>query len=513
MAVRRRTTRVLINGIETPHKAIQTDHDVDEPIGTGSITIAAPRPPHVQLGALVVIEAGYDGQRSRIFRGRIAEDDAAFSESGGEVRIELEGLAKLLWYRQQADLTIQGIVYLHNIFNRLCKLRQVPLYWSDYTKYPDGASIAFGGIGGVDGGNTIIPRDSSPGEMLTRLGRFYGYRLFDRNDGYVRQQKISGLPVGPISREYVQGVNIKNVSQGRTIAGMANWVEVKGAQDPAGDGTIPPVRSIPATVQKNPLLGPDGVNLLEINDEIIATQTRADYCRNVYEIDRSTPQYRWRWTTTGDPGVMPGMVVSVTSPKVGSAERLWLMRVSHTISDEGWTTDMEGWAGAGVAMPAGDDCVVRPLVGSQGFHIGNETLSHYRNPNPSGLEVSIPFTVEADYSALIIRGFAHGANSFVGNQTSTASKFEIWQTVDGEFKSVASGEFPRQDENLDRAYDYREDQYWEPVTIPLTGSINAGSATLKIISGYDSNVGDNDDFEFRDGTLTTCGVGQPVIIV
>jgi hypothetical protein len=42
--------------------------------------------------------------------------------------------------------------------------------------------------------------------------------------------------------------------------------------------------------------------------------------------------------------------------------------------------------------------------------------------------------------------------------------------------------------------------------------MKAGSATLKIISGYDNSVGDYDDYECRDITLTTCGVGEPVIV-
>jgi hypothetical protein len=272
------------------------------------------------------------------------------------------------------------------------------------------------------------------------------------------------------------------------------------------------VRSIPLEVPFDARFGPTGVRRLSVKDSAIVTNARADACRNVYEIDRSTPRLRWAWTATGDPDVMPGQVVSVTSPTVGSNTSLWLMRVAHDGTESGWTTSMEGWAGAGAAMPAGDDCVIHTLVGSTGFHIGNEFLSHYRTPNPAGLVKEIPFTVLDDYSTLTIRGFSHGANSFSGNTSSTASKFEIWQPHDTE-RAVASGEFPRQNENLEQRLNYSLDSTWSPITIPLSGSMKSGSATLKIISGYDSAVGDYDDFECRDISITVCGVGEPAVIL
>ena len=197
---------------------------------------------------------------------------------------------------------------------------------------------------------------------------------------------------------------------------------------------------------------------------------------------------------------------------------LWLMRVEHVIGEGGWTTRMQGWAGAGTALPAGNDIVTTSLLGSEGRHLGTEYLSHYRRPNPEGLEITIPFSVADDYTTLTIRAIGHGTNSFVGNTTSTASKFEIWQTVDGTYKSVASGDMPRRDEYLEQRYPYGEtsggvytDRYWEALVIPLSGSLQVGPADLKIISGYDSAVGDYDDFEVANVVLEAGGVGTPII--
>lgn len=507
------TTRVLIDGIETPVREFHTVHDVDQPIATGSLTLSAPRASHVDLDAPVDIYAGYDGATSLIFSGRIATDDAAFSESGGMLRVELEGHGKRLWYAQHTDMVIVGQNTLRRIFVTLCDALGVSRYFADTTTNPDGTNIYFGGQAQVDGGNIIVKRDQSAGQLLDRIARLYGYRTFDRNDGFHRLQKISGLPVGTVSRAYTQGINILDVSQRRRLDDMANYWEVIGARYSSSDGLNEyAVRSIPLEVPFDARFGPTGVRRLRVDDGAIVTNTRAGYVRNVYEIDRSTPNYRWAWTGTGDPEMMPGQVVSVTSPTVGTGTRLWLMRVAHDSTESGWTTSMEGWAGAGTALPAGDDCVTQTLVGSTGFHIGNEYLAHYRTPNPAGLTQSIAFSVAADYSTLTIRGFAHGANSFSRNVTSTASKFEIWQPHDTE-RAVASGEFPRQNENLEQRLDYTIDANWSAITIPLSGSMKTGSATLKIISGYDSAVGDYDDFECKDISLVTCGVGVPAVII
>ncbi|MDQ3540782.1 MAG: hypothetical protein M3440_08855, partial [Chloroflexota bacterium] len=394
------------------------------------------------------------------------------------------------------------------IFRSLCARQKVPLSYADNATYPNGQTLNFGGLGRVNNGNVTIPKDSSPGEVLDRFGRLFGYRVYDRPDGYVRMKKISGLPVGDVFRAYEQGVNVLDVRQTRTIKGMVNYWEVIGARYTNPDGSETALRSIPATVPFDARLGPSGVNRDAIRDADLVNLPRCDYCRNVQEIDRSTPYFRWTWTGVGDAEMSPGQVVSVTSPMVGTNTRLWLMSVAHTFTDDEWTTAMSGWAGAGMALPAGNDCATQTLVGNGGFHLGNEYLGHYRRRNPDGTTKTIPFSVTDGYSTLTIRGYAHGCNSFARNTDSTASRFEIWQ---GGAK-VAEGEMPRLDEDLEQRKNYSIDSTWERIVVPLSGSLAAGSAELRIISGFDSQVGDRDDYECRDLILEVCGIGSPIII-
>jgi len=503
------TLRVTINGVDTPCLEAHTRHDVDTPIATGTLVMLAPRPAHVDLGKWVKVEMGYDDAVRTAFYGKIADDDATFSESGGMLRVAIEGWAKYLWYRQERDLTITGMTSYKEIVRALCSQRKVPVYYVDNATYPNGQTLNFGGNSRVNGGNITIPKDGSPGEVVDRLGRLYGYRVYDRPDGYVRAKKISGLPVGDVFRAYEQGVNVLDVRQTRTLAGMANYWEVIGARFTNADGSETALRSIPATVPFDSRLGPSGVNRESITDEDLVNLLRCDYCRNVQEIDRSTPYFRWSWSGIGDAEVMPGQVVSVTSPTVGTNTRLWLMSVAQTFTGDGWTTAMEGWAGAGTALPAGNDCTTRTLVGSSGFHLGNEYLSHYRRPNPDASPTkTVQFSVTEGYSTLTIRGYAHGCNSFARNAESTASRFEIWQGG----QKVAEGEMPRLNENLEKRLNYKLDSTWERIVVPLSGSLAAGDAELRIISGFDSEVGDRDDFECRDLILETCGVGAPIVV-
>ncbi len=71
---------------------------------------------------------------------------------------------------------------------------------------------------------------------------------------------------------------------------------------------------------------------------------------------------------------------------------------------------------------------------------------------------------------------------------------------------------PRLDEDFERRKNYSIDSTWERIVVPLSGSLATGSAELQIISGYDSQVGDRDDFEARDLILETCGVGAPIVV-
>lgn len=514
--------------IETPVYQFRASYGVNQPIATGSITMRAPRPVHVQPAYNVLVYAGYDGASWILFNGRLADDEARFSERGGELTVDIEGWSRLLAYKNNAEVGFNGPMSLNVWWRSMCNWRGVPLYLADATTDTAGNPLLLGNNSDV-GSWIPIRTDRTPLSDMTRRAQLFGYRHFDTPSGVVRLQRVSGMPTEdwedlPL---FAEGQNVMSVSRVQSPFDIYNVVDVRGAEyaDPV-TGEEFAIRSFTGSYTPNPLLGPDGVNTLLLRDSDLDTQALADAARNAHEIDHGGKKYLYRWEAVGGDGQrVPGEQVAVMSPTVNGPDgpdvadeiarftprALWLMRLEHSISERGWTTTMEGWAGLGTALPGGDDCTQQTLMTGT-VHLGNEHLWHYRVPSPNGnhsaLEHRINFTVPDVYTTATIYADAHGTNSFVRNQESTASRFEVWQG--GERKM--SGEMPRQNENLEKRYPYSQDQYWEPIVVPLTGSLDAGAAQFRIISGRDSDVGDHDDFEVKNVRIRMCGVGTPTPI-
>lgn len=517
------TLQVLIDGIETPCREIHTSHGTDMRVATGSLLLPAPHGGHVALGVPVIVNAGYDGFTRTIFNGRIPDTDAIFSEAGGWVRVELEGWSKYLWYgNDDPTIGVAGPTTLKGWWAALCHWAGIPVFLGDDTTDPDGDPIMLASNPEI-GGWIPLSTTTPPGGDIDRVTRLFGYRSYDTPDGTVRLSRVSGLPTAdwrdlPL---YTEGENMLEARRVRTLAGTANYWEVKGAEYKTEVGAEVAIRSIPATYTPDPLFGARGVNHRTIEDAWLVTQELADACRNVNEIDYGTPEIRYTWETTGDPGRCPGEQVAVLSPTVNGPDSpgllgevvrslpraLWVTHVTHDISDGGWITALEGWAGNGTAHPAGDDCVTQTLMAGL-VHLGTETLSYYRNPSPNGnvsnTEHELAFTLVTGYTTATITFDGHGCNTFNRGVASTASRFELWQ---GGEKRM-SGEMPRLDE---RHVNFNDDANWATdIPIPMTGTLDSGTVTLRIVSGRDSAVGDYDDFEVKNIRLRLCGVGTPV---
>lgn len=528
---------VILGGGEVLATDIRTDHDVDKPVATGSMTLRTPRPARLEIGVPVDIYAGYDGATRIIFSGRVAAYDINFDDSGGGLRIELEGWSKLLYYAYFEGRGYNGPINLRSYWGGLCYAVGVPRFSSDVTTDTNGKTIFLGDNPDYRGGWVPVGESGSPGQDIDRIVRHFGYRSFDTPMG-ARLQRISGLPTESYRNlvRYTEGVNVLSISRTESDEDMVNVVDVRGAEYQAPDTSEVAIRSFTGTYTPNERFGVTGVSTLERKDDIFGSEALAKAARNAYEIDRSNDQWRYQWTATGDPDRIPGEQVAIQGARVNSSDTtdlidqiigllpraVWLMRVSHLITDRGWTTSMEGWAGLGTPLPAGNDCTTVQILGQQGVHIGNEYLWHYRNPNPAGTQHDIPFTAPENYTTATIRYLGHGTNSFVQNTESTASRFEIIHVATGE--RTASGEMPRLNENLEKRHPYADGRvtfhdgststninyFWDNGVVALTGTIKAGANIFRIIAGEDREVGDVDDYEICNATLTYCGIGVPV---
>jgi hypothetical protein len=488
-----------------------TSHGVDQLVGSATLVMPLPRDPVVTLGASVMIEAGYGDARQRIFSGRIPEDETSFDENGGWLEVRAEGWSSLLAYPEWEDIEYQGPRTLHEIFRALCSRRQVPLFGNDLTTTTTGAPLLLGTNNRVDSGIIRIERDTSPLDWLDRVSRLFGYRVFDDVDGRFWLRRISGLPDNNSAEAtYTEGVNGVSFRKHRDLHPVVTYWEVFGARYTDAQGVPVEIRSIPASVPTNTLLDPPGYSRDSTGDDVLVTTALADAARNAHEVDYSETSTVFTWTTEGDPQRSLGESVDLYSPTaVETSANVWLTRIDQSVTDDGYWADMEGWAGHGQVLPAGNDCSTVTLIGSEGRHLGSATLSHYRRPTPDGMQLTFAFEVPEYYSTITARGWGHGVNSYNDNSQLDVSTFEIWQSG----TRVAQGDLPRLAERLPRRYDYDQDQYWSRLSIALSGSIEPGTAELRIIAGEETidDVDIVDDFEIRNLTLETCGVGEPII--
>lgn len=504
--------RVWIDGVPTDCWEAHASHGVDQPIGTCTLVLPAPLPSNI-FNKSVLVQAGYRGAVRTIFSGRIPSHEASIDEQGKAGRINAVGWASLLDYPDYADLKFAGPISLRRIFNALCKRRRVPHYRSEEILSVYGAAIRLGGVPEIDDGYLIIDRTVSPLNWLNQKAQLFGYYCFDTPEGRVVQARVSGLPTTAAVATYEEGVNCYRVRVRSDSRPMVTYWEVFGAKYTKSDGRQIAIRSIPESVPYAEELDPPGYRRDSRRDPVITSVSLADSVRRVLEVDRSEPSEVTTWEVDGAPDRQPGDVVQVESDTCGVSGLRWLMSIQQQVTDrDGYYATMEGWQGAGEILPSGNDCV-STSISSSTYHLGTETLSWYEDPSPDGTTVTIALTIPDQYSSLTIYGEAHGCNSFYAgpiNDEDSSSKFEIWQlpdptiaaSPDNKLRMVGDGILPIMEEIAGTVN-------WQEIRIPVSGSVKAGAAELRLISGYDASVGDYDDYEVRSLVLVTCGVGEP----
>lgn len=513
---------VYIDGKRVDWLEVSTRHGTDMPVGTCSLVLPQAPVFSVPLNARVHVRAGYAGITHSIFQGYIPDRDSAWNDSGGSLTIEADGYGSLLAYPERVDLRWPGPVSLKRIFESVCKRRGVPSYIADEILAPDGSVILLGGVPEIDDGDVVLPRTTTPGEWLDRHARLFGARVFDEPAGRYALRVVSGIPSGPASRTYTDGgsnPNVFSIRQRNSTRPMVTYWEVLGARYTAADGREVAVRSIPESVPYAPELDPPGYRAKTFTDEALVTTALAKAARNVLEIDYSAYELIDEWEAEGNPDRRPGDTVAVSSAKTGASFLRYLTEISHRITDDGFYSSMTGWIGAGTRLKAAADCVRIP-IGSGTYHVGNQTMSNFADPTPDGIVEAITFTVPAVYNTLTIEARAHGSNDHMGsvvNPGDTTSTFEIWQRPDPALGAVTGNDFERRGSGdlpeLEDAgsADYTDDSLWSDIVIPITGSLVAGDAELRLVSGSTGTEKAYDDFEVKNLALIICGAGEPLL--
>jgi hypothetical protein len=228
--------------------------------------------------------------------------------------------------------------------------------------------------------------------------------------GWMESTSLGVLLTPPM--HYQEGINCYSLQRSRDREPMETWIEVEGARYTGEDGGPVQIRSVPDEVPYAAELDPPGYQHASYSSQDLVTDTQAQGVRNALEVDRSEVYELLTWEAAGRPDLQPGDVVMVTGMHHDiTNQRVWLMSLDQSVTDRGYIARMSGWFGAGQALGAANDCFT-VSVGSGTYHVGEETLSHYRDPSPDGTTIVIPIDVEfADYTSLRLTGIAHGTNS------------------------------------------------------------------------------------------------------
>jgi hypothetical protein len=522
--------RVTVGGRAVRCVEASTSHGVRQPIGTCSFVISAPVPSYVTLNTAVTVQMGYPGVTLIVFDGHIPNHAAAIDEQGRWATINAVGPASRLDYPDFADLRFIGPMSLSRIFRGLCARRGVPAFHSDEVLSILGNVIELGGVDEIDGGDVVIPRNTSPLQWLTQKAALFGYAVFDTPRGYVVLRRVSGLPSDVAVASYHERVNAYRFARNTDTGSQITYWEVKGATyTRASDGRTIAVRSIPDSVPyrrgARPARLPQGHHPGREPGEHWAREGLPASPRDrPLGADRNHHLGSGRRPRAAARRCGRGPLV-----QCGVSGTRWLMSINQSVSDTGgYYAQMEGWAGAGSRLPTGDDCVSM-RVGSGSYHVGNNTLGYFADPTPDGVfltpsdpvrTVKIAFTVPDEYSSLAFEARAHSTNDHLSgtdDTNSTWSTWEVWQRPDpslGEdpdtnaLRRVGSGKLPFLTNPPDPDFLHNQTQ-WSDIVIPVTGSLAAGDAELRLLSGHNPSGDVYDDYEVKEISLVLCGVGVP----
>lgn len=524
--LRRPHNIVTVDGLLLDAITAEAHHGVNRPIGTATVACIPPGYTETELrdrwiNKPIEIQVGYEetGGARRIFSGRVARISREWGERGTRLQVRCNGWASILDFPSETDQEFGANALLYDVIRALCELRGVPLYGGEPITLADGVTpVRLGNVPEIDEGKVIIPKRSSWLQWIDRACRLFGYRAFDRPDGFFWWQRVSGVPAAAPVMAFAQADNVISIGRDDDVSGIVTWNDVLGARYEDADGIQVQVRSFPGVVPPFPFDPPPDFVREEIRSQVLVNQTLADAARAAAEADRSGPYEMDRWAFLGENTVQPGDVVALTSTALELDDaRRWVMTTDHS-SGRGYKTDWTGWAGFGMPIPGGDDTAEVPVVTGP-VHVGDEYLWHYAVPSPTGKEVTFNVTIPDTYTAAWVEGWAHGVNSYLlggVNTESEVSKIEAWQGDDERPKGT--GVLPVMPENLAQRYPYSQlpthanPRHWIRFRIPIPGRYDPGVVKIILKAGEDKRIGASfrwDDFEVYQVMLKLSGVGYP----
>lgn len=416
------------------------------------------------------------------------------------------------------QIRTSGVVKLSDIMRGVLKARGFgavdgpPALVAEIRAAISGVPLRLGGNPAVDSGRVRIPAGDSWLDWSTSLMRLFGYRLFDCPDGATRISQIRGKPgVSDSSRTFTEGVNGTSFTPREDIDQIVTAWKVYGASGTTLNGDEFGYDSYTTVPAASPYVDdPPGVIWGEEQDSRLTSTTYCTLARQVLEINNGGVWTEVTWETWGAPRLQPGDVVTIISETAGYNGPVWVMDVNHDSSENGSWTTCRGWVGNGVPLPGAHTPTTvvptpppPPSGGTAGtIHVGNKQMPDWETPTPMGLSVDVGITLANTYTGMTLVGEMHDVTDLakVGDATASPSRIEVWQ--DGAKRGTARLPGSR---SIRQPATYT----WLPFTLPVSGQVHAGAATLRVIAGQRASDGVVDDYEVRGLQLLAEGEGNP----
>ena len=308
--------------------SVQASHGFDQVNSQATIGLYQ-KSPEAEEGAAVEVRAGYNGQTALIFKGELSGISWAHYPAGINYdarsvlgRVELRWAGGDYEYTSQDDAAvIRNILEKYGIPNTSANIES-----SGWT------------LGEIQ---PVALKNGDTGQsLIAAIDELAGYRTFTIATGVVLRRRISGKAGPSATWNFARSVNIISARRTRTLDGVVNHAVVRGLT--YEDLEVVQEASAPNAYIPNP----PGEAAAETQSDLVETDAKALEIARRIVADRNRRPERLELTVVGNPLIHPGATIQVDHADLGvSGARVFVENVSHSVSDQGFTTTIRTTGG------------------------------------------------------------------------------------------------------------------------------------------------------------------------
>lgn len=308
--------------------SVSASHGFDQVNSQATITLYQ-KSPEAEEGAAVEVRAGYNGQMALVFRGELSGVSWAHFPAGISLdarsilaRVEMKWAGGDYEYTSQDDAAvIRNLLEKYGIPNTEANIELSGWTLGEIQPVP------------------FVNGDTGQ-SLIAQIDELAGYRTFTIASGVVLRRRISGKAGPSAAWNFKRGVDIISAKRMRTLDGVVNHAIVRGLT--YEDLEVVQEASAPNAYIPNP----PGEAAYETQSDLVETDAKALEIATRIVADRNRRPERLELQVIGNPLIQPGATIQVDHSDLGvSGARVFVENVSHSISDQGFTTTIRTTGG------------------------------------------------------------------------------------------------------------------------------------------------------------------------